>query len=137
MRCRIFHNTLEDANGCWIWQLSFNTHNYPLIRLNERTYRGNRLSYEAFNGPIPDGMLVRHRCHNSQCLNPKHLITGTYFENTEDSALDGRHISMRLTRAQVIAIRNDPRTHRQIAVDYQLTRDYVQKIKAKATWKEI
>jgi hypothetical protein len=137
MQCRILHNVVEDENGCWIWQLSFNTQFYPCIRINEKTYRGNRLAYEAFHGPIPDGMLVRHRCHNTKCLNPLHLVAGSYFENTEDSGLDGRHISMKLTREQVRAIRGDSRHYRIIAADYQISDDYVYRIKSRATWKEI
>ena len=33
---------------------------------------------------LPDGLLVRHICHNKLCVNPDHLILGTDFENSND-----------------------------------------------------
>jgi hypothetical protein len=48
------------------------------------------LSYIIFNGPISDGLLVRHTCDNRRCINPDHLINGTHADNAADRDVRGR-----------------------------------------------
>ena len=44
----------------------------------------HRMSYEAFKGEIPPGVLVRHKCDVRACCRPEHLELGTYSQNTRD-----------------------------------------------------
>jgi hypothetical protein len=36
------------------------------------------------NGPIPDDMLIDHRCHTHLCCNPRHLRLATNKQNMEN-----------------------------------------------------
>lgn len=147
IQCRILANVVVDENGCWIWQLSFNPHGYPSISVQNKTRRGNRVSYEAFNGPIPDGLVVRHTCHNRACLNPAHLVVGTHRENTMDAVVRGslyqpdkrgsKHHGAKLTEKQVLAIRADPRPHKEIAKEYGVYWNTIYRIRARFDWKHI
>lgn len=44
----------------------------------------HRAAWEVANGPIPDGMLVCHKCDNPPCCNPAHLFLGTSRDNAMD-----------------------------------------------------
>jgi hypothetical protein len=41
----------------------------------------HRASFEAFVGPIPEGMEIDHLCYVPSCVNPEHLEPATRAEN--------------------------------------------------------
>lgn len=43
----------------------------------------HRVIYEERVGPIPEGALLDHRCHNTLCVNPAHLRLVTHKQNME------------------------------------------------------
>lgn len=84
----------EDENGCWIWTGSKLESGYGMVRCEQGHYiRVHRASWIVHRGPIPDGLLVCHRCDVPLCINPDHLFLGTSKDNTQDMIKKGRKVT--------------------------------------------
>jgi len=79
---------IPDHTGCWIWYGSggltpvHKKRTRPVFGFMGRLWIAARFSYEAFNGPITDGLTVDHICNNELCVNPDHLQLLTGADNT-------------------------------------------------------
>jgi len=82
-------------DDCWEWLGRYGM----TVRNNGIRYayfakgtRATRFYWELHNKrPIPPGMVVRHRCDNSRCVNPTHLELGTQLQNVQDRDRRGRN----------------------------------------------
>lgn len=86
-----------DKNGCWIWKKGKTPQGYPCFyslcpRTNKRIDLAHRFSFSLFNGSIPDGMMICHKCDNPSCVNPDHLFAGTHDDNMKDKVKKKRQI---------------------------------------------
>lgn len=73
----------EPSNGCWNWTGAALPLGYGQIKIGGRSLRAHRVSWEMANGPIPDGMVIDHRCANPSCVNPGHLRAVTQAQNMQ------------------------------------------------------
>ena len=82
----------EVQTPCWEWKgarsvrggygflavgVSRNGTSHPML--------AHRAAFQIWNGTIPEGALISHRCDNPPCINPAHLISGSYKENSQDA----------------------------------------------------
>jgi hypothetical protein len=77
-------------DACHLWTAVKSGHGYGHISVKGKPYAAHRAAWELVNGPIPDGLLVRHSCHNRACVNPEHLSVGTHQDNADDKVRAGR-----------------------------------------------
>ena len=135
--------SVDAKTGCWLWSLAHNYDGYGVATKQGKAVRAHRLSWEAFNGPVPDSTMVCHTCDVRHCVNPDHLFLGSAKTNAEDmvdkgrSMIGVRHHQSKLTDNLVKLILMDQRTHRQIAADYGISRGNVAHIKAGRNWSHL
>lgn len=73
------------SDGCWLWTGAVGSHGYGVIGTGPHTTSTtHRMAYILQNGPIPNGMMVLHKCDNRRCVNPSHLYIGTAKDNARD-----------------------------------------------------
>ena len=73
--------------GCWEWQGGRTANGgYGVSRYGGKFCRAHRKAWMLLNGPIPEGMLVLHRCGNAACVRPDHLYVGSNRDNMIDRA---------------------------------------------------
>lgn len=89
---RLTANAVRDENGCLNWSRAVFKAGmgYGMIQVDGDTWGAHRVAYATLIGPIPEGMVVRHKCDNPRCINPEHLELGTPKENSGDMISRGR-----------------------------------------------
>lgn len=89
----IARTSTRKASGCWHWNQSLQTSGYGQLRIEGKSWLAHRASWVAHEGPIPEGLLVLHKCDNTVCVNPKHLFLGTHKDNNQDMVSKNRHLT--------------------------------------------
>lgn len=94
---RVMRRVEFDTNGgCWLWFGGVNSNGwveYPMFWSGSKAkgqQRVHRAVYEHTQGPIPEGLVVRHKCDVTYCVNPAHLELGTLKDNAQDRERRGR-----------------------------------------------
>lgn len=132
-------------SGCLLWTGCTDGSGYGVIRAARKNLSTHRLAYEIANGPIPDGMVIRHTCDVRECCNPNHLLAGTHADNILDRDQRGRtsageaHPSSKLTEEQVLEIRADGghTVQRVLSYRYGITQSTVSQILLRKKWRHV
>ena len=137
-----------EAHECWPWTGSKPDGRYGHFSVGAKAIKAHRWIYALLNGPIPDDLIVRHKCDNPQCVNPAHLELGTTADNMRDKHDRGRaanrqgekHPLARLNEASVRELRRLAslgHTHGSLASQFGIARQTVGNIVRGRNWSHI
>ena len=80
MKKYLLSKVKKNKNGCWEYS-TFQDNGYCRIQYKGRMLKVHRVSYQVFNGEIPEGFTIDHICRVRSCINPDHLEAITQKEN--------------------------------------------------------
>jgi len=156
---RLYKMSIVDTETmCWNWigtlKGSDKLRQYGSITVGSRLdgtrkqMSAHRFSYRVFNGEIPIGLFVCHKCDNPKCINPKHLFLGTRQDNIDDRESKGRNKTKtgedsnlsKLNKTQVLLIRQlrqDGVPRKDIQKQLNIPYSQIKSILSYKSWKEI
>ena len=79
-----FWKKVEPVGDCLEWMGHRNANGYGRLTFDKALILAHRLSYQLEVGPIPDGLMIDHICHNPACVKPAHLRLATSKQNQEN-----------------------------------------------------
>lgn len=140
----------ETPSGCWVCICHVaGTGGYPVTLVGGKAGKKHpihRAIWAHLNGPIPAGLVIRHRCDVKTCINPDHLEIGTQADNVRDrdsrgrTATGERHPRAKLKWEQVREIRRRRATgegQRALGREFGISHTVVQGIIAGRLWREV
>lgn len=137
-----FWSKVTKTSTCWLWVGGVAHNGYGRFWVHSTTICASRVSWELHYGPIPEGLLVCHKCDNKACVNPLHLFLGSQKQNMEDCISKGRTAKGirngkgKLTDEQIIAIRRSGLSKRELSRLYPVHYSTIWAIKSNITHKE-
>jgi hypothetical protein len=139
----------NDAD-CWPWKgaIVVDRMGYGRFALGDKSVRAHRHMYILIHGPIADDLVVRHKCDNPVCVNPRHLTIGTQKDNIADREARGRSDDRRGTKhplarlgdwevRQIRRLAELGNKHREIAAKFGISRQHVGRITRGDGWRHI
>lgn len=137
---------VSKTDGCWLYTGGKGRNGYGLFYIHDRTVPAHKVAFELCCGPVPDGLFVCHSCDTPSCVRPDHLFLGTPKQNSEDMVQKGRHKGQepgeghklsKLTEADVLLIRSDPRGPSDLAAQFGVSAPTICDIRSRRSWRHI
>lgn len=126
-------------DACIEWPGRRNKQGYGITTGKNRGL-AHRKAWESVHGPIPPGVILRHKCDNPPCTKVSHLEPGTRRKNSEDMVERGRsqkgetHTQHKLTEQEVRAILSSSEPSGALAAKYGVTSHHIAKLRRREEW---
>lgn len=130
----------------WIWNGTVTNQGYGVFQVSRKVYRAHRVAYELFVGPIPPGLMIRHKNDRRSDVNPHNLIPGTAWDNMNDKversrqARGSKHGWAKLTEGEILAIRaahQSGMSQREIGRRWGISHIHVGRIVRREVWAHV
>jgi len=81
------------VEDCWLWtgasSAGASGDRYGSVVYEQKPWLVHRLVWTAFEGEIPEGLIIGHYCNTKKCCNLSHLYLCTVSQNFKDAWADG------------------------------------------------
>lgn len=136
--------SIAGPDECWPWIGARNSYGHGEFWRRDQTQgMAHRFAWEIKNGPIPDGMVVCHRCDNPPCCNVRHLFLGRPADNSADMTAKGRqsrgeaHPVSKLSEQDVLSIRSSTESGVLLGARFGISSVQVSNIRRRKQWVHI
>ena len=92
--------SVNQSTTCWEWIGAKGYRDYGMFVIKNKTHGAHRVSFQIFNGPLIEGLVIDHVCKNVSCVNPSHLRQVTKRFNLLDNSISSLAINSRKTHCK-------------------------------------
>jgi hypothetical protein len=134
------------ASGCIEWTGACDEDGYGKFTKKGWPDRAHKAAYIVAHGDIPEGQIVRHTCDNPPCINPQHLVAGTFADNAADRVQRERfnresnrfnRVRLSMDLAREIRVKHSQGVSRcALAAEYGVGADQISRVIHHNNWKE-
>lgn len=129
---------------CWLWTAATNSNGYGVMRIGGRAdgklFLAHRIAYCLSHSQCDADLKILHVCDNPFCCNPKHLFSGSQADNMGDMVRKNRHAfgsrngQAKLDPDKVREIRRSSLSDRQLAKQFGVCHQVINKARTRQTW---
>lgn len=130
-----------DFTKCWLWKedapLS-GRDSRPTFTFNNRRMLAYRVTYELMTGvDLSSDVILRHKCDNKMCCNPRHLEEGTHQQNMDDMKDRERHGLPHNTVRAIKKLLLSGELHSEIATKFGVSRQTITAINNEKVYQHV
>lgn len=118
-----------DMSGGWdsCWEYMRSLHKgRPYFEYDGKKRLAYRIVYELYYGvELATDDIVRHKCDNPPCCNPRHLTLGSHQDNMNDMVERERHGMPKYAVRQIMRLLKQGKKHAEIAEIFGCSRETV------------
>lgn len=137
-----FDSNIKKTESCWLW-IGSKSNKYGRFSINGKRYLAHRLQYYRCNTKDlhNNKILIRHLCNNKSCVNPEHLLSGSYQDNSLDNCKI-KEIAQYIQPIRNLSLQFPNLTYRKIAkiinqkLNLSLKRSTLYPILSNKTWND-
>jgi hypothetical protein len=144
---KTFWEQVEKTDGCWLWTGRTDRCGYGIYNINNFCHKAHRYAYEQISKEKIGKKIAMHTCDTPKCVNPNHIMLGTHQDNQKDKFQKNRQAkgqkihTAKLTDNDIFQLRqrykNEKITYLQLAKEFGVCRDTIQKAIRGIYWKHL